>query len=120
MTRKASVVHLEVHHVDEEGGGEDEHLGGEVDVLLVVDHEVVRVRQSLLEAAHPLLGYRCHLASLDILGMEEDIITGHKVTRRASDLQNLVPNAVKDMINRIPPGGPLPYSSYCFSVHTDR
>ena len=33
MTRKASVVHLEVHHVDEEGGGEDEHLGGEVDVL---------------------------------------------------------------------------------------
>ena len=35
MTRKASVVHLKVHHVDEEGGGEDEHLGGEVDVLLV-------------------------------------------------------------------------------------
>ena len=65
VTRKASVVHLEVHHVDEEGGGEDEHLGGEVDVLLVVDHEVIRVRQSLLEAAHPLLGYRCHLWSLN-------------------------------------------------------
>ena len=40
--------------------------------------------------------FRCcfsDLASLDILCMEEDIITGHKVTRRASDLQNLVPNA---------------------------
>ena len=37
------------------------NLCGEVDILVVVDDEVICIRQSLLEAAHPLLGYRCHL-----------------------------------------------------------
>ena len=33
-----------------------------------------------------------HLASLDILGVEENVVAGNKVTRWAADLQNLVPN----------------------------
>ena len=37
MTRKASVVHLKVHHVDEERCGKDENLFKEFDVLVVVD-----------------------------------------------------------------------------------
>ena len=105
------------------------NLCGEVDILVVVDDEVVCIGQSLLEAAHPLLGYRCHLryfshwefgglqkydgcsgdgfkifpeslklflghhlASLDIVGVEENVVAGDKVARWTSDLQNLVPN----------------------------
>ena len=38
-----------------------------------------------------------HLASFDILGLEENVVAGDKVARWASDLQDLVPNTAGKM-----------------------
>lgn len=112
-----SVVHFKVHHIDEESGSENEDFVVDTDPLVVVDDEVVCVCERLLEAPHPLLGDGGHLGAVSVHGSERHIITAGEVATRTTDFQNLIANAVKNMIDRVPPCCSFPDSSNGFPLH---
>ena len=89
---RISIVHLKVHHIDQERGSHDQDFGINGESVIEVNNEVVSVGESFSEAAHPLLGDPPHLAVLRVQHSELHVTTEVDVTGRASDLQQLQTN----------------------------
>ena len=80
-----SVVHLEVHHVYQEGGGHDQNFGIDRKSVIEINHKVIRVSESLPAETHPLLGDPPQLPVLGVHHLELHVPAEVDMTGRAAD-----------------------------------